>query len=121
MKAMNFLFVLLLLICGCSSGEYKRFEQTVSQLKPGMNKGEVKQLFASFKLITETNVVYTLDSETKWFATNNNKCASLVLYGNHIFMSLQDCAIFFNTNDIIIAQYYIPDGHHMPPGLPPPK
>ena len=121
MKAMSFLFVLLLLICGCGSGEYKRFEHTVSQLRPGMNKGEVKQLFASFNLINETNVVYTLDSETKWFATNNNKCASLVLYGNHIFMSLQDCAIYFDTNDIIIAQYYIPDGHHMPPSLPPPK
>jgi hypothetical protein len=86
-----------------------------------MNKGEVKQLFASFKLINETNVVYTLDLETKWYVTNNNKCTSLVLYGNHIWMSFQDCCIYFDTNDVIMAHYYIPDGHHMPPSLPPPK
>ena len=74
MKAVNILFVLLLLICGCSRGEYNQFEQTVSRLKPGMKRGEVKQVFASFNLIDETNVVYTLDSETKWYATNLKQC-----------------------------------------------
>jgi hypothetical protein len=100
----KFLLVLLtlLMICGC--GRPTKLEQTVSKLQPGMNKGEVKQLFTSFHLSGETNLIAHDINATKFYSTNRD-CASTVVYGGSATW-LEMCALYFDTNDVLIAHYY---------------
>lgn len=106
----------LLVFCGCS--DHVQFENTASQLKQGMNKSDVRQLFSSFRLMVETNEVSKVNWATTWYATNN-EYASRIQFCSKQFP--QWCSIYFDTNDAIVAQYYNPPGHKAAHATPPPK
>ena len=78
-----------------------------------MTKNEVKNICANFEVLTDTNVVYQLDGDTKYFGTNKQS-ASKILYmekftsQTHFFG--ESLTIYFDTNDVIIAYYYNPPG-----------
>lgn len=118
MKWNFWVLLMVLLICGC--GRSALFEQTALQLKPGMNKSEVKLLFADFRLIVESNKVSKINWATKWYNTNNES-TSWLLYGpkQEFVPTFESCIIYFDTNDIILAQYYTPPGHRTPDARPP--
>lgn len=101
-KNLMIAFVLLLLSCGCS---LTPVQQAVAKLKAGQNKNEVQQLFKQCRLIEATNEVFELQSATKFFSTNR-RCASRITYGPK--WSLEVCAIYFDTNNTIIAFFYKP-------------
>jgi hypothetical protein len=92
----------LLMICGC--GRPTKLEQTVSKLQPGMNKIEVKQLFTSFHLSGETNLVAHDINATNFYSTNKD-CAYMIVYGGSA-TALEMCALYFDTNDVLVAHYY---------------
>jgi hypothetical protein len=99
----------LLLVCGCGGPTAPTpLEQAISQLKPGMSKAEVKQVFASCHVIGETNAVLTsrfMTSMTKYYSTNRES-ASRVVFTNGRSDS-QSCAVYFNSNEVIVAHYFI--------------
>ena len=104
MKWSLLLLLIVFLVAGCD-GRPTELERTASSLKLGMNKGEVKQLFADFHLSGETNAVFEIQSATKFYSTNK-QCSSMIVYGSKHLLSLEMCAIYFDTNDVVIAHYY---------------
>jgi hypothetical protein len=105
-----FLLIIAFLLAGCN-GRPTKLESMASSLKPGMNKSEVKQLFADFRLLSESNEVVKVNWATKWYNTNKES-ASWILYGpkQEFVPTLESCMTYFDTNDVIIAQYYTPPG-----------
>jgi hypothetical protein len=103
-----YLLVLPVIMFACGCGKHlTKLEQTALQLKPGMNKSEVKQLFTGFDS-WETNEVFgvRLALMTKSFSTNNMS-SSLVTYTPKGFFSpFEYCAIYFDTNDVTICYDY---------------
>jgi hypothetical protein len=117
MKAKVFFVALtFLVVCGCS--DHVQFERTASQLRKGISKSEVRRLFAAFKLIDETNELSRINWATMWYTTNN-EYASQLQFCSKLFP--QWCTVYFDTNDIIVAQYYNPPGHQTAHATPPPK
>ena len=102
MKLNLLALLILLLICGC--GGPARMEQTASELKAGMEKGEVKQLFANYELIEETNRHLEIWAAAKYYSTNKQSSSSLVYKGTAA--ALESCAVYFDSNNIIIAYSY---------------
>jgi hypothetical protein len=84
-----------------------------------MNKSEVKMLFADCLLLNESNELARLDLATKWYNTNG-EYASWVLYRPQRILPFEYCKIYFDTNNIIVAQFYNPPGHRAPHASPPP-
>src|SRR5882757_2536624 len=94
--------LVLLLICGC--GRPTRLEQTSLLLKAGMNKSQVKHLFAEFPLIGETDLVVKLTpggTEHTYFGTNK-QCATMLVYKSNHMLSYESCMMYFSTNVVII-------------------
>ena len=110
MKRNLLVLLMLVLICGCG-GRPTPLEQRALRLKSGMNKSEVKQLFADFQMISESNQVVKVNSATKWYGTNKES-ASWILYGpkQDFIPTLESFMMYFDTNNIIIAHYYTPRG-----------
>mgnify|MGYP001593584839 CR=1 FL=1 len=103
------LSILLVLLLICSCGRPTSLERTASRLKSGMSKSEVKQLFADFHLVVETNYSVNAMDEMHWatkFYSTNKKCASMIVYDPHNLFSLEMCALYFDTNGVIIAHIY---------------
>ena len=104
MKPKIFLVVLTLLMsCGCGP---TRLERTASRLAPGMDKSQVRQLFAHFVLWEDkTNGIYAVQAATKFYSTNK-QCASMIVYRHKNILTPGECSVYFDTNDDLIAHYY---------------
>jgi hypothetical protein len=68
----------------------------------------VQQIFADFDLIGETNEVLSVRGMTKRYSAQEI-ASSWMIYGrkqNGFLTLLESCAIFFDTNNVIIAHQY---------------
>jgi hypothetical protein len=103
------MWVIALVVTSCRPASQTPLQQAMSGLKPGMNRTNIDNLFAQFKIIEGKLEDRVLPGSTILFRTNLARL-KLVAYTNKergFFVLWEYCDVYFDTNDIVVGYRYL--------------